>query len=239
MVTSSHERGPVPPYGGHPQGVPRSRGQRRRGSRGQTGGDSRSARRERRGEEYPDEDPVRALLARRWRNLPGRAASRTGVPTGRDRRRGRDGPPALHAHPPADSCGEHRPRRARASERIQGRGWLAPGIAPDEPARPWSRTTVLARARDATAADPGPRRPVRVRHRRRNEDLGTRRRPATARRDSEGTLPRRRPAHSRRTHCRSHPQRGRTALRLTRTARTGGDLDYFHHTQAQGDKRDN
>ena len=122
-------------------------------------------RRERRREEHAHEHPRRAVPARCRGDPHRRAAGGLPLPAGRDRRRPRDGPPALHAGRVHDRHRErhHRPRAAAL------------------PARPGP-----LRRRDRP-----PRRGARPERRPAGEGLAAVRRRATAGRDPQGPVSRR------------------------------------------------
>ena len=72
-------------------------------------------RRERRGQEHAREHRVRAVPARRGTDPPARRARRVRQLARRDRRRDRDGAPALPAHPGVHGGREHRARQRAAA----------------------------------------------------------------------------------------------------------------------------
>ena len=98
----------------HRQAVPGRRRQRRRRLHARDRRGPCPPRRERRREEHADEHPRRAVPARRRGDPHRRPAGGVPLPAGRDRRRPRDGPPALHAGRVDDRHRErhHRPRPA-------------------------------------------------------------------------------------------------------------------------------
>ena len=102
----------------HHEALPRHRRQRRRQPRPLRGRGARAARRERRRQVDADEHPLRALPPRRGRDRDHGQAGAPRHAERRDRRRRRDGAPALHADPGDDGGREHRPRhRADARRR--------------------------------------------------------------------------------------------------------------------------
>ena len=171
---------------------------------------ARPARRERRGQDDPDERALRPAAARRGRDPGRRDRPPAAIPEGRDRRRHRHGAPALHARAGVHRCGERDPRH---------RGNPAP--RPARPAQdPQRRPRALPQLRPAGR----PGRPG-------GEPAG---RPPAAGRDHQGTRPGSHRADPRRADRRAHPGRDRGPVPDHPAAARRRQVHRLHLAQAQG-----
>ena len=134
---------------------------------------------------------------------------------GRDRRRRRDGAPALHADPGDDRRREH---RARRRSRRATASLLDLGAA--------ERRVAEISERFGLAVEPA------------RADRGHHGRPAAARRDPEGALPQRRHPRARRADRRADAAGGAGAVRDHPRPHGAGQVDHLHQPQAERGARD-
>jgi len=174
----------------------------------------RTARRERRRQVDADEHPLRPVQGRLRRDPPERQAGHVRICKGCDRRRNRDGAPALHADPGDDRGREHRARqRADTRRDLSRRGRCGAAGA---------RALGAVRAR---GRPDGPR-------------LADHRRTAAAGRDPEGALSRRRDPDPGRADGRADAAGGDRALRDHQEPARGRQVDHLHQPQAERGARD-